>query len=147
MVRVPLLVVSTALAASLAGCAGAVNTSPLDAPSASPPSEVPAVAGHWKGTVRESHNEPMIKQGLAPLDLTIAPDGTWTGTLGANKASGMARWHGKRLLITGTQWTANGHEEPVYLDLTGNDTSRWGQTHAFFGDRESEASAALQKVL
>jgi hypothetical protein len=148
MVRIPLLMVSTALAASLAGCAGAVNPGPLDSPSASPrSSEEAAIAGHWQGSLWESHAPPIYKQGSAAMDLTIAPDGTWTGTIGPDPGTGVVRWHGNRLLLTGTIRRAGGHEEPVYLDLTGNHTTRWGETHAFFGDRETPASATLRKVL
>src|SRR5262245_60833822 len=147
MVRIPFSMVSAALAASLAGCAGVVNTSHLDAPSASPPSEAPAVVGRWQGSLWESHTPPIYKQGSAPMDLTIAPDGKWTGKIGPDPASGVARWHSKRLLLTGTIRRAGGHEEPVYLDLAGDDSRRWGETHAFFGDRETPASASLHKVL
>ena len=150
MVRIPLLMVSAALAASLAGCAGGINASPVDATSASPTSDVPAMramAGRWQGSLWESHTPPIYKQGSAAMDLTIAPDGTWTGTIGPDQAFGTARWHGKRLLLTGTLRRAGGHEELVYLDLTGNDTQRWSETRAFFGDRESPASASLKKIL
>ena len=146
MVRIPLLMVSTALAASLAGCAGSMNDGQMDATSASVPSE-PVLAGHWQGSLWESHTPPIYKQGSAAMDLTIAPDGTWTGTIGPDQGSGIARWHGKRLLLTGTLRRAGGHEELVYLDLTGNDTQRWSETRAFFGDRESPASASLKKIL
>jgi len=139
--------VSTALAASLAGCAGSMNDGQMDATSASPTSEVPALAGHWQGSLWESHTPPIFKQGSAAMDFTIAPDGTWTGKIGPNQASGVARWHGTRLLLTGTFRQADGHEEPVYLDLAGNDTIRWGETRAFFGDRETPASTSLHKVL
>ena len=147
MVRIPLLMVSTALAASLAGCAGSMNDGRMDAPSASVPSEIPVPSGHWQGSLWESHAPPIYKQGSAAMDLTIAPDGTWTGTIGPDPGTGVARWHGKRLLLTGTIRRAGGHEEPVYLDLTGDDTIRWGETHAFFGDRETPASATLKRVL
>jgi hypothetical protein len=138
--------ISTALAASLAGCAGSTMGSGTDAPAASVPSEAPALAGHWQGSLLESHTPPIYKQGSAAIDLTVAPDGTWIGTIGPDRASGNARWHGKRLLLTGTIRRAGGHEEPVYLDLVGDDTRRWAETHAFFGDRETPASASLRKV-
>ena len=108
MVRVPLLMLSTALAASLAGCAGTVAGNRNDAPAASVPGEAPAIAGHWQGSLWESHAPPIYKQGSAAIDLTIAPDGTWTGTIGPDQASGTARWHGKRLLLTGTLQRAGG---------------------------------------
>ena len=146
MVRIPFLVVSTALAASLAGCAGAVNTRPFDAPSASPTSEVPAIAGRWQGSLWETNSPPTVKQGSAAIDLTIGPDGTWTGKIGPDPGSGIAQWHGKRLLLTGTIRRTGGHEEPVRLDLRGSDTRRWGETYAFFGDRETPVSAALHKI-
>jgi hypothetical protein len=149
MIRIPLLVVSTALAAaSLAGCAGTMIDGREDAPAASIPSEAPALAGHWQGSLWESHAPPIYKQGSAAIDLTIGPDGTWTGTVGPDQASGTARWHGKRLLLTGTLQRAGGrYTEPVYLDLTGDDTRRWAETRAFFGERESPASASLRKIL
>lgn len=149
MVRMPLLMVSTALAsASLAGCAGHPVAGRSDAPAASVPSEAPALAGHWRGSLWESHAPPIYKQGSAATDLTIAPDGTWTGTIGPDQAFGTARWHGKRLLLTGMLKRDGGrYEEPVYLDLVGDGTRRWAETHAFFGERESPASASLRKVL
>jgi hypothetical protein len=139
--------ISTALAASLAGCAGSAMGGRTDAPAASVPSEPSALAGDWQGSLWESHAPPIYKQGSAAIDLTIAPDGTWIGTIGADRASGHARWHGKRLLLTGTLRRGNGQEEPMYLDLVGDDTRRWTETHAFFGDRETPASASLRKVL
>ena len=147
MVRIPLLVTSAALATSLAGCAGYVPGPETEALSASPTSEVPSVAGHWQGSLWESHAPPIYKQGSAAIDLTIAPDGTWKGTIGPDPGSGVARRHGQRLLLTGTIRRAGGHEEPVYLDLVGDDSGRWSETHAFFGDRETPASASLHKVL
>ena len=118
-----------------------------DAPAASVPSEPSALAGHWEGSLWESHVSPIYKQGSAVIDLTIAPDGTWIGMIGPDRPSGHARWHGKRLLLTGALRRANGQEEPVYLDLVGDDTRRWSETHAFFGDRESPASTSLRKFL
>ena len=146
MVRIPLLMVSTALVASLAGCAGSMHDGRMDAPSASPTSTDPALVGHWQGSLWESHTPPIFKQGSAPMDLTIAPDGTWTGKIGPDPASGITRWRGQRLLLSGTIRRADGDEEPVYLDLAGNDAQRWGETHAFFGDRETPVSAALHKI-
>ena len=112
----------------------------------------PAKLRQWRATGRDrcgrATHRPIYKQGSAAIDLTIAPDGTWTGTIGPDQASGVARWHGKRLLLTGTLQRAGGrYEEPVYLDLVGDDTRRWSETHAFFGERESPASASLRKVL
>ena len=149
MVRMPLLMVSTALAAaSLAGCAGHPVAGSSDAPAASVPSEGPALAGHWRGSLWENHAPPIYKQGSAAIDLTIAPDGTWTGTIGPDQAFGTARGHGKRLMLTGMLKRDGGrYEEPVYLDLVGDGTRRWAETHAFFGERESPASASLRKVL
>jgi hypothetical protein len=80
------------------------------------PSEPSALAGHWQGSLWESHAPPIYKQGSAAIDLTIAPEGTGIGMIGPDRASG-------------------------------NDTRRWSETHAFFGDRESPASASLRKVL
>jgi hypothetical protein len=130
MVKIPLLVTSAALAASLTGCAGYVPGAGTDALSASPTSEAPSVAGHWQGSLWESHAPPI-----------------YTGTIGPDQGSGVARRHSQRLLLTGTIRRAGGHEEPVYLDLVGDDSRRWSETHAFFGDRESPASASLRKVL
>jgi hypothetical protein len=93
------------------------------------------------------HAMPIVKQGSGGMDLTIAPDGTWAGTIGPNQASGVARRPGTRLLLTGTLRRAGGHEDPVYMDLVGDDTRRWGETHAFFGDRETIAGASLRRVL
>jgi hypothetical protein len=146
MVRIPLLMMSAALAASLAGCAGHVAGARADATSASPRSEVPPVTGRWHGSLWESHTSPILKQGSSTMDVTVAPDGTWTGTIGPDQARGVARRHGNRVLLSGTIRRAGGREEPVYFDLVGDDTRRWTETHAFFGDRESPASASLRRV-
>jgi len=141
------------MTASLTGCASdhAANGAAASIPSGRPPlsgtpvaNDLQTLAGHWQGTLSEGST--WYKPGLALLDLTIAPDGTWTGTIGADQASGAARRRGRRLLLTGTVRRENGHEEPVYLDLTGDDTRRWGQTLASFAGRSAPASVSLRKV-
>jgi hypothetical protein len=81
-----------------------------------------------------------------PLDVTLNADGTWTGTIGGAKASGTAQLKGRALVLTGTARSGTGHEDPVYLSLTGDGTRRWGETLARFGDRAERASVSLRKV-
>ena len=135
MVRIPLLVSSAVLAASLTGCAGHVAVT----------SEAP-LAGHWRGSVWESNNPPIVKQGAADIDIAIAPDATWRGTIGPNQASGIVRQHGGRVLLIGSVRDASGHAERVYFDLAGSGAHRWTETPFTFSGRESPATVSLHKV-
>jgi hypothetical protein len=83
---------------------------------------------------------------VTPLDLTIAPDGTWRGKVGQAAASGTVRVQGRQLVLSGTARSAAGHEDPVYLRLIGNDTTQWGQTRADFTGGDTHASVALRKI-
>ena len=145
MVRIPFLVSSAVLAASLTGCAGHLAATHAEAVSASPSSEVP-LTGHWRGSVWESNNPPIVKQGAANIDIAIAPDGTWQGTIGTGQASGIVRQHGSRVVLIGSVRDASGHAERVYFDLAGNNARRWSETPFTFSGRESPATVSLHKV-
>ena len=69
-----------------------------------------------------------------PLDLTLNPAGTWTGTIGDAKAWGRAE--GPAAGARGHRALGDGHEDPVCLSLIGDDTRRSGETLARFGGRE-----------
>jgi hypothetical protein len=144
MSRKTLAVVALALVCAATGCARVSDrAATLDAPSASIP-DVSSVAGHWQGVVSETAGS--LVTGSSPIDLTIAPDGTWRGTIAKAPATGRARLRGDRLVLEGTAAGPDGPARPVYLDLTGNDTRRWGETVATFGGRDDRATVALRRA-
>ena len=87
-----------------------------------------------------------LVSGSSPVDLTIAPDGTWRGTIARAPASGEARLRGRRLILDGTVAPPNALARPVHFDLTGDSTRRWGETVATFKGREDRASVARSRV-
>jgi hypothetical protein len=131
------------LAATLAACASPLKVR-SDEVSASPSERVGALVGHWQGTIGETAG--WYFQGLTPLDLTIAPDGSWRGKVGQAAASGTARARGRQLVLSGTVRSVTGREDPVYLRLIGNDLAQWGQTRADFTGGDTHASVALRKI-
>jgi hypothetical protein len=141
MTRHAILLVLLALTA--AGCAGArVRGAGTDTPSASvAPS---TVAGHWQGDLYETGGS--LVTGTLPLDLTIAEDGSWRGTIGKAKASGTTRMRGDRIVLEGAAVAPDGTPQPVYFDLKGNDRRRWGQTLTTFGGRSGRASVGLNRT-
>src|SRR5262245_15362732 len=93
--------------------AGWVTSTKLgdDAVSAAAVTErVQSLTGHWQGVIGETGG--WYTQGSAPLDLTITPAGTWSGTIGKAKASGTARFKGLDLVLSGTAHPATGRDEP-----------------------------------
>jgi hypothetical protein len=128
-----------------AGCAAANGRYGDDPSAAVPEREHPRpLAGHWQGTISETGG--WYHQGSTPLDITIAPDRTWSGTVGKARASGTARFQGEDLVLSGTAHPPTGPEEPVYLRLTGDDTRRWGQTRRDFTGGDTHASVSLRRA-
>jgi hypothetical protein len=140
MARHAILLVLLALTA--AGCASArARVAGTDTPSASvAPS---TVAGHWQGDLYETGGS--LVTGTLPLDLTIAEDGTWRGTIGKAKASGTTRMRGERIVLEGVAVAPDGTQQPVYFDLKGDDRRRWGETVTTFGGRDGRASISLSR--
>jgi hypothetical protein len=135
MARHAVLLILLALVA--AGCATHARSAASDAPSASvAPS---TLAGHWQGDVNETGSVLVIR--TWPLDLTIAEDGSWRGTIGKATASGTVRTRGDRVVLDGVAVTPDG-TQPVYFDLKGDDRRRWGETVTTFG----RASVALTRT-
>jgi hypothetical protein len=136
------LIVVLALVLAAGGCAGTLHTSG-DYPSAAI-ADVSGLAGHWQGTLYETAGS--LVSGSVPIELTIEPDGTWRGTIAKVPASGQAHLRGRRLVLDGTAADPSGPARPVYLDLAGDGTRRWGETVATFGGRDDRASVALKRV-
>jgi hypothetical protein len=140
MVRTAFTVMALALV--VAGCAATV-----DSPGAA--SDVRALAGHWQGTIWETGAS--FYQGQTALDVRLTEDGTWSGSIGKAQASGVARMHRRWLVLSGTATTEDGHQQPIYYELTGDASRRWGQIAATFAGRDGQgrvehASVALYKV-
>lgn len=137
-------IVCAALALVVGGCAGMSRSAgTADSPSASV-ADLSSIAGRWQGTIYETGGS--LVSGSTPLDLTIAPDGTWRGTLGKSVAEGRARRRGSRVVLQGTAAAPEGPARPVYLDLRSNGADLWGQTVATFSGRDDRASVALERV-
>jgi hypothetical protein len=142
MVRVSITVLL--FATLLAGCTGLPGSRADGAsPSAAVPDRLASLSGRWRGTIDETAG--WFHQGSTPVDLTIAPDGTWTGTLGKARAAGRAEVRGRHLILRGTARSAQ-DEDVVYLRVTGDDARRWGETVADFGGRVERASVSLKKT-
>jgi hypothetical protein len=143
MVRVAILVL--ALATLVAGCGGLPRAGADSAasPSAAIPDRLEPLSGHWRGTIDETAG--WFHQGSMRVDLTLAPDGTRTGTIGKARAAGIATLKGRHLILTGTARSAR-EDDAVYLRLTGDDTRRWGETVTEFDGRPERASVALKKT-
>ena len=131
------------LAAALTGC-GSSLVAREDLASALPDPRVQGLAGHWTGVIVETAG--WYRQGRTPLDLSIAPDGTWHGTVGKAQASGIARMRGQQLVLSGTARSATGDEDPVFLRLKGDDATRWGETTADFPGGDTHASVSLRRA-
>jgi hypothetical protein len=103
----------TVLAIMLAGLAAGCATTRRagdDSASAAVSERLQPLGGHWQGVIAETAG--WYHQGSAPLDLTIAPDRTWSGTVGKTQASGTARLKGRDLVLSGTAHPATGPSSP-----------------------------------
>jgi len=146
MKRVTMGFLSAIIVISLSGCAGMTSgRGGSDAVAASIPTErIGALAGHWQGVFSETGG--WYYQASKAADIVINPDGTWTGKIGPDRASGRARMSGRRLVLSGTSWSSDGHSEPFYLSLAGNDEQLRAQTLTLFTDREARATVSLRRV-
>jgi hypothetical protein len=131
MARIAFVIVGSVLLMVAGGCARTSHLTERDFPAASPG---PGVAGHWRGTLTETGG--WYFTGTAPLDLRIAEDGSWSGTIGKDHASGRVRGQGKDVVLEGTAVGRDGHQQAVYYKLRGDNT-RWGSTLASFPSRDS----------
>ena len=122
--------VTAVLAVVLAGCAHASAGSAGVQPEPSASIAESSLAGHWQGTAWETGAH--LIQGAAPIDVRLADDGTWRGTIGKAQASGTVRTRGDRVVLDGVAVTPDG-TQPVYFDLKGDDQRRWGETVTSFG--------------
>jgi hypothetical protein len=145
MARIPLGLVAAILAATLMGCAGPMMQAEGDAasPSTSAGEPLRSLAGRWRGSLSETGG--WYLQGQAAVDLTLSPDGTWSGTSGGAPAHGRAEMKRGDLILSGTA-RSRGTLDPVYLRLRGDGHRRWGETLGRFGGRQERASASLEKV-
>jgi hypothetical protein len=146
MTRIALRLGVVLLVGSLVGCASHASRTAGDAdsPSASVSDQLRSLAGRWQGVMAETGA--FYYQGLLRLDLTVHPDGTWSGTIGNARAGGTASMRGNRLVLSGTARSSTGQQDPVYFALTGDDAQRWGETLGRFGGREERASVSLEKT-
>ena len=136
--------VMVALAVALTGCA----TTSIE-PSASPSEAVRSFAGHWQGTIWETAS--VFYQGQTPLDIQVSDNGTWTGTIGAASASGTATMRGPWLVLSGTATGPDHHQAPVFYELTGDASRRWGEVTSTFagrdgGGRDEHSTVSLRKM-
>ena len=142
MAKNAIVLVARVLAAG--GCAGmSRSAAAVDQPSASIP-DTSGLTGHWTGSIYETAGS--LVSGSTPLDVTIAPDGTWRGTLGKAAAAGRVRSHGRHVVLEGTAAAPDGPARAVYLDLKSRGHDLWGQTVATFSGRDDRAAVALERV-
>jgi hypothetical protein len=148
MARIALVMLAlVTVALVVAGCAGVQRLIAGDdvTPAASVGAGMETLAGHWQGSIWETGAH--LYQGSTELDVRIADDGRWSGTVGKARAEGTARLTERgRLVLSGTAHEAGGHAAPVYLSLTGDESRRWGGTAAVFAGREANAQVSLQRV-
>ncbi|HXH84670.1 MAG TPA: hypothetical protein VNN07_17320 [Candidatus Tectomicrobia bacterium] len=116
---------------------------------ASPPAAAVSLAdelaGRWTGVVWETG--PAFYQGHESLDVRIAENATWSGTVGHRSAAGVVRTAGEDLVLTGeARDPATGARSPIYYRLVGSDERRWGETLATFGGRPANASIDLRRT-
>ena len=125
-----------------AGCAG-LRGDPTDtgAPAAAIP-DLSRLAGRWQGTLYETGGA--YTSGFTPLDITLAPDGVWQGTVGKSPAAGRARMEDGRMVLSGTVTGAGGRPEALYYQLKGDGERRWGETIATFSS--GRASVSLERA-
>lgn len=132
----------TLLVLAVGGCAG--RAAPVGADTAPSASVAEAdLTGHWRGTLYETAGT--LATGSQPVDITIAEDGTWRGTIGKAAASGAARIKGERLVISGGVQGADGRRQAVYFTLTGDEHRRWGTTTTTFSGRAARATVSLER--
>ena len=143
MARNAILAVAVMLA--VAGPAqAAARRAALDAQPGAPVPALASLAGHWHGEAWETGAH--LIQGRAPIDIHLADDGTWSGTIGKGSASGTARLRNGRLLLSGISRMADGRHDVVSYSLKGDSTRRWGEPVATFSGRPTHAEVSLRKL-
>ena len=147
MARNAILVLALAALAA-AGCGRATRTASVE-PSASIANNLADLAGHWQGSVWETGAH--VVQGSAPVDLRLADDGTWRGTIGKMAASGTAAVRRNVLVLAGTATGHDGETQPVYYMLRGGRERRFGEMTTSFSSaegpgREGHAEIDLHRV-
>lgn len=142
MVRKAITLVALVLTA--AGCSHATSAARGVEPSASVGDVMRPLAGHWQGTIYETAGS--LVTGSTPVDIRIAEDGTWRGTIGKAAASGRADLRRRRLVLSGTTQTPDGARQPVYFTLTGDERRRWGETMGMFGGRSERAEISMNRA-
>jgi hypothetical protein len=143
MARMAAVVLGLAAALALTACSTA-RPGATDAPSASIGPGVEQLAGRWTGTLFETGAH--LYQGSSTIDVRVNDNGTWSGKIGAAPASGTARLQGHRLVVTGTMRPPDEAEQPVYVELRGDDTRRWGEMSALFRGRRAPALISLERA-
>ena len=142
MVRNAILVAALGLAA--AGCAHAFAGSNVAGEPSASIADTSRLTGHWQGTMYETAGS--LVSGSSRVDLTIAPDGTWRGTIAKAPATGTVHVRGNRVLLNGTTAAPGGPARPVYLDLKTRNNDMWGETVATFEGRDDRAAVSLDRV-
>lgn len=145
MARIPLGLAAAVLAVTLMGCAGPMMRPEGDVASPSTTAGEPlrSLAGRWRGSLSETAG--WYLQGHTALDLTLNPDGTWSGTIGDAPAQGRAEMKRGDLILSGSAYS-RGTVDPVYLRLRGDAHRRWGETLGRFGGRQERASVLIERV-
>jgi hypothetical protein len=120
-----------------AGCAGRRDAGSSTARGA----DVGAFDGVWEGQVWEMPVHYI--QGVRPITLKIAKDGTWTATTaGTQCASGTASVHGSLVVLGGTK---SGQDYCVPYSLSANDGRMKGVFATSFKGRQGSAMIGLDR--
>jgi len=141
-------IIAIALASAVSGCATAGTETASDQPSAAVSEAVRPLVGHWRGTVYETAG--VLYQGWGNVDIQITDDARWSGTIGPGAGSGIARMRGGWLVLSGTATTPDGRQQPIYYELKGDASRRWGEVASSFwgrdGGRVEHATVSLRRV-
>jgi len=141
-------VIAIALASAVSGCATAGTETASDQPSAAVSEAVRPVVGHWQGTLFETAS--VLYEGRGAVDIQITDDARWSGTIGLGAGSGIARMRGEWLVLSGTATTPDGRQQPIYYELKGDASRRWGVVASSFwgrdGGRVEHATVSLRRV-
>ena len=138
-----LLFIGIALALVVGGCA-MTGLDVADEPAAAVTEAVRPLSGHWQGTIWETAS--VYYQGSYAVDMRITDDGRWTGTIGRMPASGTARMHGRWLVLSGFATEPGGHQEPVFVELKGDENRRWGEIASGFAGRDGQGRVEHAQV-
>jgi len=143
MARIALAIV--VFAGTLAGCTSLSALRGDDSLlSASIGDRLEPLAGHWQGMFSETGGWYYQGHGTARRDDQPGRDVDRSDR--RLERLGYCEAEGRNVVLEGTARSATGHEEPVYLSLTGDDARRWGAALARFGEWEEPASVSLRTV-